>query len=334
MDSIISIKDLKKTYKVHYKKNGGFIAGLNALLFRKYKMITAIDDVNLDIEEENIHALIGPNGAGKSTMIKILSGVLYPSQGTVNVMGYVPWKQRETYVKNIGVFLGQKGQLIWELPPIDSFEVNRVIYKIPKDVYKNNIDYLIDHFRMEEIIYKPVRNLSFGERIKCELVCTLLHDPKLVFLDEPFIGLDAEAKSNIRNFIKKINMEKKVTIILTTHDLNEIDNLCNKVAIINHGRIVFNDSIDIIHGFFSNKKIVDVKFFESPDPLLFNGLNFIHTGPYSVRIEIEMKNKDLKNEVLRILNDFPVKDMNIRSMDIETIIKTIYRQKEFKYPLM
>jgi ABC-2 type transport system ATP-binding protein len=217
-----------------------------------------------------IRGLIGPNGAGKSTTIKMLSGILYPTHGEIKVLGYTPWLERETYVKNIGAVFGQKSQLIWELPAIDTFSLNKEIYHIPAKKFTENVEYFKELLNIAKVVKKPVRQLSLGERMKCELVCAMLHEPLLIYLDEPTIGLDIISKDTIRSFIKKANKDKNITFIVTTHDLDDIENLCEEVTIINKGRVVFNDSIDKLKAYFSDKKLIELKLREEVGREKFN----------------------------------------------------------------
>jgi ABC-2 type transport system ATP-binding protein len=328
MDNIVTVKNLKKIFQVHYKEKEGLISSLKSLYKRSLKTVVAIDNISFEIKRGEIHGLIGPNGAGKSTTIKILAGILYPTEGEVNVMGYTPWKDRLEYVKSIGVVFGQKGQLTWELPAIDTFALHREIFKIPPKRYEDNVNFFIEMFNISEIVKQPVRNLSLGERMKCEIICALLHEPKLVFLDEPTIGLDLISKDIVRTFIKKVNKELGTTFILTTHDLNEIENLCNLVTIINHGTVVYNDSLNKLRTQYSNKKIVDVTFSEQINKDRMNGFDFEFTGPNSGKILIDLDKTDFHAELSHILKVLPIKDMDINSVDIETVIKAIYQQKE------
>ncbi|HEX2954066.1 MAG TPA: ATP-binding cassette domain-containing protein, partial [Bacillota bacterium] len=271
-------------------------------------------------------ALIGPNGAGKSTTIKMISGILYPSEGTIDVMGYIPWLQRKEYVKHIGVVFGQKSQLYWDLPAIDTFALNKEMYKIPTNQYKRNLDYFRDLLELDDIIIKPVRNLSLGERMKCELVCSMLHGPELIYLDEPTIGLDLFAKESVRKFIKQINNDQGVTFILTTHDLNEIENLCHHITVINKGTIVYNNSIDGLQLFSPNKKTIKVKFSSPVEEKALSSFNVLCSTPFSAAIEIDLARHNLQDEVNVIFGNLPVQDINIESISIEEVIKEIYSQ--------
>ncbi len=323
---IIKIKNLTKTFKVPEKAKEGFLSSLKLLFKRKYKLIKAVDNVSLRIKKGEIRGLIGPNGAGKSTLIKMISGILYPTSGTIDVTGYTPWNQREKYVRNIGVLLGQKTQLVWDLPAIDTFALNKQIYKIPEKKYNMNLEYFEDIFNIKDVIRKPVRNLSLGERIKCELVCSILHEPGLVYLDEPTIGMDLFAKDAIRKFIKQINRDKKITFILTTHDLNDIENLCENVTIINHGKIIYDDSIDKLKLYFSNKRLIEVIFSEQVPCTILNKFNVIDSTPLSIKIELDLSKNNLQNEVKKIFKALPVKDITIENINIEEVIKEIYKR--------
>ncbi len=327
MENIISVKNLRKTFTVHYKEKEGLVYSMKSLFKRNYKTIVAIDDISFNIKKGEIHGLIGPNGAGKSTTIKILSGILHPTSGEVNVMGLIPSRDRKHYVKNIGVVFGQKGQLTWELPAIDTFALYKEIFKIPTAKYLEKVNFFIETFQIQEIVKKPVRNLSLGERMKCEIICALLHEPQLVFLDEPTIGLDVISKDIVRTFIKKINKEMGITFILTTHDLNEIENLCNLVTIINNGVLVYNDSLSKLKTQYSNKKIVEVTFSEKVSQSKTNEFDLEFTGPNCAKILIDLDRCDFQTEVAHILRELPIKDMDINSVDIETVIKNIYQQK-------
>ncbi len=322
---IINVEGLRKDFKVHKRAKSGILSSLKSLFDRDYKLVTAVNNLDLKIPKGEIRGLIGPNGAGKSTTIKILSGILYPSEGTVNVMGYTPWTQREVYVKKIGVVFGQKSQLWWDLPAIDTFALNKQMYSIPDKVFDKNINYFIELLNIGDVVTKPVRQLSLGERMKCEFVCALLHEPPLVYLDEPTIGLDIISKEAIRSFIKMVNKDLGTTFIVTTHDLSDIEDLCENVSIINNGTIVFNDSIDKLKTYFSDKKIIEVKFSRQIDVSLLEGFNVMSSGPHFANIEIKTENTNLQDEISKIFKVLPVQDININNISIEEVIKHIYR---------
>ncbi len=324
MEPCINVNHLTRTFKVPQKSGTGLMSSIKSLVHREYKLVEAVKDISFTINRGEIHGLIGPNGAGKSTTIKMLSGILYPSSGEVNVLGYTPWTQRHEYVRHIGAVFGQKSQLIWDLPALDSFVLNKQIYKIPNPIYKENLDYFVTALHLEEIITRPVRQLSLGERMKCELISAMLHDPELIFLDEPTIGIDILAKDTIINFIKEMNRTKKVTFILTTHDISDIETLCEKVTVINHGTIAYHDTLEELKRYFSQKRIISLQFnkklsledlasYEVKD---FNG--------YSAQLEIELTNTDIRSALTELFNTLPIKDVTIDNINVEEVIKALY----------
>ena len=323
-EKIIEVRDLKKVFKVAIRKKAGLLSSVKSLFAREYKYVEAVAGVNLSIDKGEIRGLIGPNGAGKSTIIKILSGVLYPTEGEVRVLNYTPWLQREKYVRNLGVVFGQKTQLWMDLPAIDSFELNRQMYNIPEDLFRRNLEMFKELLNISEVITKPVRQLSLGERMKCEIVAALLHEPPLVYLDEPTIGLDILSKEAIRNFIRQLNREKKTTFILTTHDLSDIEELCENVTIINKGTIVFNDTIDKLKSFFSDQKVFELKFSRKITGEQLEGFKVVQSDDFSASIEVDIAHSDLQSEVNRVFTRLPVMDININNISIEEVIKHIY----------
>lgn len=242
MREIIKVKNVSKVYKINKRKSGLFGAVLN-LFAPRYEKKIAVSDMNFSIEEGEAVAFIGSNGAGKSTTIKMLSGILYPSEGEITVASYVPYKQRKKYVSNIGVVLGQKSQLVWDLPVRDGYELIRHIYKISKEDYEKRLDEFIEMLDMKEFINQPVRQLSLGQKMRAEIVATMLHNPKIIFLDEPTIGLDLVAKKKIQDFIRTINKKYNVTIIFTTHDMQDIVSTCERLIIIDKGKKIYDGFI-------------------------------------------------------------------------------------------
>jgi ABC-2 type transport system ATP-binding protein len=237
------MKNVCKSYKVA-KRNAGFGEACKALFHRKYEVIHALNDVTFTIDDGEMVGYIGPNGAGKSSTIKILSGILNPDSGTCIVDGRIPWKSRIEHVKQIGVVFGQRSQLWWDIPVIDSFELLKHIYSISTPDYKQKLDELTELLQLEEILKTPTRQLSLGQRMRCELAASLLHSPKLLFLDEPTIGLDAVSKLAVRDFIKKLNEEHKTTVILTTHDMQDIEAITNRVILIGKGKVLLDGTLD------------------------------------------------------------------------------------------
>jgi ABC-2 type transport system ATP-binding protein len=325
-ENIITVKDLKKTFKVHQRDKSGLISSFKSLFAPHTIYVDAVKDINLTVKKGEIRGLIGPNGAGKSTTIKILSGILFPTEGTVDVLGYTPWTQREELVKRIGVVLGQKSQLWWDLPPIDAFSLNKKMYEIPDQLYKENLEYFSKALRIEDVIKKPVRQLSLGERMKCEFVAAMLHHPPLVFLDEPTIGLDMISKEAIRSFVKDVNKTKGTTFIVTTHDMGDIEDLCRDVTIINKGTIVYDGSIENLHTYFADRKVIELKFSREVSEAEIKGLNATLFDPFTASVVIDATKTNVKAEIARLLEILPVRDININGISIEEVIKQIYEQ--------
>ena len=255
---MIEVKHITKEYKV-VKRESGLHNAVKALFSRKYDKVRALNDISFKIDDGEIIGYIGPNGAGKSTTIKILCGILTPEKGHCIVDGYVPWKDRKNYVKNIGVVFGQRSQLWWDIPIIDSFELLKDIYGIDSRTYKQNVSELSQRLNLETILKTPTRNLSLGQRMRCEIVASLLHNPKILFLDEPTIGLDAVSKLIVRDFIKEINAEKRTTVILTTHDMQDIQALTQRVMLIGKGQILLDGSLEELKKRVSDRKQITIK---------------------------------------------------------------------------
>lgn len=238
---MIAVQNLCKTYKVA-KRKAGMREACRSLFRREYEEIHALDHISFQIEDGEMIGYIGPNGAGKSSTIKVLSGILTPDEGTCVVNGKIPWKNRISYVKDIGVVFGQRSQLWWDVPVIDSFELLQDIYSIPRTTYKNNLEELTDLLNLKELLKTPTRQLSLGQRMRCEIAASLLHSPSILFLDEPTIGLDAVSKLAVRDFIRNLNQTHKTTVILTTHDMQDIEALTNRILLIGKGRILLDGS--------------------------------------------------------------------------------------------
>lgn len=240
---MITLEHVRKTYKVS-KRDAGFLSACKSLFHKEYELIHALDDVSFTISDGEMVGYIGPNGAGKSSTIKILSGILTPEEGTCLVDGLTPWKNRIEYVKRIGVVFGQRSQLWWDVPVMDSFDLLGEIYQVDKHSFNRNLEQLTDMLNLEQLLKTPVRQLSLGQRMRCEIAASLLHDPKLLFLDEPTIGLDAVSKLAVRDFILKLNKEKNTTVILTTHDMQDIEALTNRIILIGKGKILLDGTIE------------------------------------------------------------------------------------------
>ena len=304
---MIEVRDVKKYYKIA-KREKGMAAAAGNLFNRKYETKRAVDDISFSIKKGEIVGFIGPNGAGKSTTVKILSGILYPDAGEVKVSGFIPYKQRKQYVKNIGVVFGQKSQLNWDLPLIESFELMKFIYKIPPKKYEENLRLFSKLLDMEEFINQPVRQLSLGQRMRGDVVASLLHSPEIVFLDEPTIGLDVVAKERIREFVRYMNETERTTIIFTTHDMQDIEKVCDRLIIIDKGKKIYDGSIGEIKNRYANVKTIEL--------LLEDGRKETKTfdvskTPMSVVMESLFSEKNIK-------------DITLCESEIDSIIRDIY----------
>ena len=328
MSYCIEVNHLNRTFKVAEKSGSGFMSSIHSLFHRQYKHVEAVKDISFTVEKGEIRGLIGPNGAGKSTTIKMLSGILYPSSGEINVLGHVPHLDRNAYVRKIGVVLGQKSQLVWDLPALDSFILNKQIYKIPDAIYEENLNYFTKLLDIEEIIKRPVRQLSLGERMKCELVSSMLHNPELIFLDEPTIGIDILAKDAIINFIREVNEKRQVTFILTTHDISDIETLCEKVTIINHGTIVYDDSLQELKRYFDKKRVIHLSFLHRLAPEDLQNYKVLDFSGLQAQIEINLNGQDISTVLKEVFNDLPIKDLTIDDINVEEVIKELYRGNE------
>ena len=307
MENMIEVSGIKKYYKIA-KREKGLVQAIRGLFHRKYEIKKAVDDISFTIKKGEIVGFIGPNGAGKSTTIKMLSGILYPDDGSIRIGGYIPYKQRKQYVKHIGVVFGQKTQLNWDLPLIESFELMKFIYKIPQKKYEENLHKSTKLLDMEEFINQPVRQLSLGQRMRGDIVAALLHSPEIVFFDEPTIGLDVVAKEKIREFVRYMNQTEKTTIIFTTHDMQDIEKVCERLIIIDAGKKVFDGGIDDIKTKYANSKTVEI--------LLEDGTKEVKT--FNVN-EIPM------NEVMEnLFLEYRIKDISICEPEIDGIIRDIY----------
>lgn len=256
---MITVDNISKTYRVPVRK-AGFKQALAAFFKREYRQVAALKKISLQIETGEIVGYIGPNGAGKSTTIKILSGILAPDEGKITIAGLDPFTQRKQHAKNIGVVFGQRTQLWWDLPVGDSFELLKEIYKIPADQYEQRLSEFIQLFELEDIIQRPVRQLSLGQRVRCDIAAALLHQPKVLFLDEPTIGLDAYSKQKVRAFIKQINQKYQVTVILTTHDMQDIEQIVSRVVLIGHGELLYDGKLDALVGKYGGTQRIQLQF--------------------------------------------------------------------------
>ena len=321
---MIEVEHITKVYKVA-KREAGFHNAVKALFSRKQDTVRALNDISFKIDDGEILAYIGPNGAGKSTTIKILCGILTPDKGNCIVDGYVPWKDRKSYVKNIGVVFGQRSQLWWDIPIIDSFELIKEMYDIDSRTYKQNVSELCQLLDLEKIVQTPARNLSLGQRMRCEIVASLLHNPKILFLDEPTIGLDAVSKLAVRDFIKRINTEKGTTVILTTHDMQDIEALTHRVMLIGNGQILLDGSLEELKKRVSDKKEIIIKH-SGKTPTLCEGMNYLEQKDDKLKISLDPKMISVSEGIAYLSRETELIDLEVSDISAEEMVARLYKE--------
>ena len=324
--SFIEVKHINKTFKVPIKSSGRFGA-LKTFFNRKYNYIKAINDISFSIKKGEIVGYIGPNGAGKSTTIKILSGILVPDSGNVVIDKMTPWKDRKKYVSKIGVVFGQRSQLWWDIPAIDSFNLLKDIYKLDDKEYQKTLNELIELLNLKDIINIPVRNLSLGNRMKCEIAASLIHKPKILFLDEPTIGLDAISKKVVREFIKKINKQNKVTVILTTHDMADIEALAKRIILIGKGKLLYDGSLNLLKKKYDYLRKITVI---TKDKIKIEEDYVIEQKNIEGGIEfiIDIRKIEINEFIKLISSKISISDIDIDSGNIDELIVKLY--EDFK----
>jgi len=320
----IEVKNLSRTYE-YYRKQQGLLSSLKSLFYREKLYAEAVKNISFSIESGELIGFLGPNGAGKTTTLKMLSGILHPTGGEVKVLGHVPSQREKVYQKQFALVMGQKNQLIQDLPAIETFTVNKEIYEIPDKEFKKNLEELVNLFDIKDILDIQVRKLSLGQRMKCELVAALLHKPKVLFLDEPTIGLDVVAQKNIRDFMKRYNQEKKTTIILTSHYMEDIKELCQRVIIINLGKIIYDGKLDDLIKKYAPHKLLKVVFngngIKREEVEKFGEID--EFTPYSCTIKT--KRDQAKNAAIALLSsNLPIDDIIIDEVDVDDVIRQIF----------
>jgi ABC-2 type transport system ATP-binding protein len=329
MDNIIEVTSLSKNYQT-FERGHTFFEAIKSLFKRKYIIKEALKNANFSVRKGEIIGFIGPNGAGKSTTFKILTGVLYPKSGEVKVLNYVPYEQREEYVANIGVVFGQKTQLWWDLPAMDSFYLMRDIYEVPERVFERRLKKMVKLLGVQDIAKTPVRNMSLGERMKCELIASFLHNPKVVFLDEPTIGVDVTSKEKIREFILDMNRKFKTTVMLATHDVGDIEKLCKRVIVIDKGSIIYDGNLWELRRKYFNSKNIFVKFFEKKrkGPFKQRGVQVYERKGDYLRLRVDLSRVKIGDVVAKLMLHYDVADIDVNEPSIEDTIKKIYSEKK------
>jgi len=325
---IIYVDNLTKKYTNHKKDTG--TSGLFHNFFRRKNFeVTAVDRIGFSIDSGEVVGFLGPNGAGKTTTLKMLTGILWPTQGTAMVLNYVPWQRYQGFRSQIAMVMGQKGQLEWDLPAIDSFELNKSIYEIDDGVYRAQMEYLTEILAVKEFIKQPVRTLSLGQRMKLEFICALLHKPKILFLDEPTLGLDLESQKVIHDFIRDYNQATGATVILTSHYMNDIERLCNRLLIINNGKVLHDGNLKDIKNRFSKYKVICVGFQEeihTEIPLWFGEI--VEKGECSLKIKVPIE--DVQKAIVSIKEIGTILSLSVEEEAIEDIIIEAFKSEETK----
>jgi len=323
---VISVENLTKIYRVPVKGEG-FWEGILRIFRRKYRDIVAVDGISFSVEEGEILGFLGPNGAGKTTTLKMLTGLIYPTSGCVEVLGFKPYERKKEFLKSITLVMGQKQQLIWDLPPMDTFRINAEIYEIPKDVFKGRVYELAEMLAITHILHQPVRKLSLGERMKAELVASLIHFPKILFLDEPTIGLDVSAQTSIRQFLKDYNEKYKATIILTSHYMEDIEVLCDRVILIHKGKIIFDGDLYGIVDKIAPYKEITVKLKGNLDIEAIRKFGEIREVE-GTEVRIIVNREEVFEKINEILRNFPVEDFSVTDPPLEEVISRVFSGSE------
>lgn len=321
----IQVNGLTKQF-FYSKKEVGMKNSFKKLFHAEKEMKEAVKDLSFEVEQGEIVGFLGPNGAGKTTTLKMLSGILFPTNGTASVLGYTPWERKNEFKRQISIVLGQKNQLWWDLPANESLYLNKCIYKISDQDYNKILDELCEILDVKELLKVQVRELSLGERMKMELIAALLHQPKVLFLDEPTIGLDLIAQKKIREFLKIYNEKQQTTILLTSHYMDDIEDLCNRTIVINHGMLVYDASIHDINQKLNNRKIVSFQFNERAywsSLSKFGELKKVN----EFEVQLEVGRDELQDVASYILKQYKVKDFNVMDIPLEESIEKIYRME-------
>jgi len=322
---IIETRDLRKVFRA-VKRTPGALGALRTLFSREYVDRVAVEDVTMSLEPGELVGYIGPNGAGKSTTIKMLTGILVPTSGRVVVDGLVPYAERKKNARNIGVVFGQRSQLYWDLPLIESFELLRAIYAVPPERYRTNLREFTELLEMGDFLQTPVRQLSLGQRMRGDFAAAMLHDPRIIFLDEPTIGLDVVAKEAIRNFIIRVNAERGTTVILTTHDLADVERICPRIVLIDEGKIIYDGEVERIKSEYGTHRTLVVELCDGERDVHVSGATFESRVGNSVRMQFDRNEISADQLIRRVADSYCINDVTLQEPDLESIIKRIYRE--------
>ncbi|MCU0507695.1 MAG: ATP-binding cassette domain-containing protein [Anaerolineae bacterium] len=320
---MIEVRELRKEFRIYRHHRGG-LGALRNLVTREYRSVLAVDGITFDIKAGELVGYLGPNGAGKSTTLKMLTGILVPTSGHLVVNGRVPHEQRKQHAREIGAVFGQRTTLWWDLPVVESLDLLRAIYRVPADRYRANLALFGDLLGLGEFLDTPVRSLSLGQRMRADLAAALLHDPALLFLDEPTIGLDVVAKERIRGFIKTVNRERGTTVILTTHDLGDVEKLCERVIMIDRGKIMFDGALETLRRRFGQGRVLVVDFEQLPDGFDFPGAELMRAEGNRAWLRVAGEGTALAPLVADLFRQHRVLDLSVQEPEIEAVVRRIY----------
>lgn len=323
MPASIEVQGLRKDFRLK-EKPAGFGGSLRSLMRPSYRNVAAVRGIEFALDSGEMVAFIGPNGAGKSTTIKMLTGVLYPTSGEARVLGLVPWRQRERLAYRIGTVFGQRSQLWYHLPPLDSCELLARIYELDSVTFRTRLSSLVDRFEIGALLDAPVRKLSLGERMRCELVASLLHAPKVLFPDEPTVGLDVVSKQRVRDLIRSLNAEGGVTVFLTSHDAGDVEQLCERVIVINEGTIIFDGSVAALKRQFIHARLIELKLLEPGYSIELPGVEVVTREDYAVTLAVDTTVQSMEAVLSHIVRTASVADITIEDPPMEQIIAAIY----------
>ena len=322
----IVVEDLVKTFRIA-ERSPGIWGALRGIMHRRYRTVSALDGVSFEIEPGELVGYIGPNGAGKSTTVKVISGILVPDSGRCEILGRVPWRDRVAHVRNIGVVFGQRTQLWWDLPVVESFELLREIYRVPANDYATTLDELVQIMDLGPLMDVPVRQLSLGQRMRCDLAAALLHRPSILFLDEPTIGLDAVSKLAFRDFIKRFNRERGMTVILTTHDMDDIEALCTRVMVIGEGVILYDGALEALRESIAPERRLIVDLAEPDAAVSDPDAVLMRREGRRVHLSFDPRHIPPADLIARIASRHPVRDLFVENPPIEEIVARMYSEE-------
>ena len=321
---VIQLDELSKVYRVN-EREAGLVAAMRSFVKRKTRDVQAVDEISFSVDEGEIVGFLGPNGAGKTTTLKMLSGLLHPTGGRVSVLGYRPWERNRDYLRRMTLVMGQRNQLLWDIPVIDTFELNRAVYRIPEAEYRRVVDELTELLDLAPVLRKPTRNLSLGERMKCEIAAALLHSPSVLYLDEPTIGLDVTMQRRIRQFITEYNQRTGATVLLTSHYMADVEALCKRVIVIHHGKLLYDGELSRLADRFAPFKTVEVE--------LQNGTGGRSLAQYGElisqsegRVTLRIPKAETAAVTGRLLAELDVSDLTVQDPPIEDVIEHVFSQ--------